>query len=68
MSDELKVELKHLRQLGYCRKGARKVCAEIAVDWNQLRTTGIPLTQLESVNDVAVQKLIALVKEQADGK
>ena len=68
MSDELKVELKHLRQLGFCRKGARKVCAAIGVDWNQLRTIGIPLTQLEPINDVSVQQLVTLVKDQADGK
>lgn len=67
MSEELRVYRKHLRQLGYCRKGSQRLADQLHVDWNRFLSEGIPISEIEGMDDENVKKLVAFVKGQKNG-
>ena len=68
MNDEPKLKLKHLRQLDYCTKGSARIAKMLGIEFALIRRGGIPIRLIEHVEDVAVQKLVAHVKEEYYGK
>ena len=64
MTEEIRVYRKHLRQIKYCRRGAMAMAERVGVDWNRFLDEGIPLSEIEGIDDVAVQRLVKHVREQ----
>lgn len=67
MTEEIRVYRKHLRQVTFCRKGSRAMADRIGVDWDRFMREGIPVSELEKIDDVAVQKLVKHVKDTENG-
>ena len=51
MTGEPRVTLAHTRALGYCAKGMRAFCEQHGLDWEALRTVGIPAETIEATGD-----------------
>lgn len=52
------------RAAGYCVKGIRAHCNLLGLDFRRLVKEGLPISELEHIDDAAVQKSIAKAKER----
>lgn len=57
-----------LRRGGICLFGAKRACKRFGLDFRKLITVGYGVDEIEHIDDVTVQRLIALAKEDADGR
>jgi hypothetical protein len=51
MTGAVRVELRHLRALGYCSRGARAWFAHHALDWQAFVADGLPAEVIEATGD-----------------
>lgn len=54
----------HAMQPRYCNKGTREVCERHNIDWEQLRGAGVPLSQLEHIDDAMLQAVLVKARER----
>ena len=52
------------RDCGYCVKGIREHCSLLGVDFRRMVREGIPLTEIEGLDDAIAQKCIARARER----
>lgn len=64
MSDDIRVYRKHLRQIEYCRRGSAAMAKRLGLDWSRFLKEGIALSELEKIDDVAVQRLVKHVRDK----
>ncbi|KGP00305.1 hypothetical protein JT27_18425 [Alcaligenes faecalis] len=48
----------------YCRKGARTWCELHGICYNTLCRQGIPVTQVEHIDDSMCQRLVAIARKE----
>lgn len=53
-----RVTITHVRAAGYCLSGTRRHCATVGVDFRRLVKEGIPISEIETVEDALVQEII----------
>ncbi len=53
-----RVTISHVRAAGYCLRGVRRHCATLGVDFRQLVRGGIPISEIEDMDDAVVQEII----------
>lgn len=56
------VQLKHIRQLGYCRRGAVKFFARHGWDWSDFLRNGIDAEKLIATGDAMAMKAVEVAK------
>jgi len=54
------VTLAHARELQYCSKGIRQFCERHGIDFYRFRHGGIPVEELQGIDDAMLHKLIEL--------
>lgn len=59
---------RHLRELGYCNRGARAFFVRHGLDWSAFLRAGIPAEQLERTGDAMALKLVAYAKGAGNGR
>ncbi|HWH75543.1 MAG TPA: hypothetical protein VNV16_14895 [Methylibium sp.] len=59
---------RHLRELGYCNRGARAFFARHGLDWPAFLRVGIQAEQLERTGDAMALKLVEYAKGATDGR
>ena len=68
MSD-LRVRYEHLAAMGLCVRGAKRIAKLHGIDRRKfldIRENGIPISELEHIDDMLVQRLIKAVKGQSN--
>ena len=61
------VTIHHCRKGGYCVSGVKKHCKTLGLDFVRLVKTGIPISEIEHLNDAIVQRCIGIARaEEAD--
>lgn len=66
MTDEPRVQLRHIRAMKLCAHGARQWCARYGVSWEQLRGDGVPCSVAEATGDPWGIKAAQLAREEAE--
>lgn len=56
------VNMRDVRALGWCAKGARDFCATHGIDWEEFRTTGVPAETMLATGDAMAIQLVESVK------
>lgn len=64
-SGELRLTMTDLYELGYCRKGQRTSISAYGLDDVKLRKQGLPISELEGIDDHMVQEAVAYVRRKA---
>lgn len=59
----MRVKLDHLRRLRYCMAGVRAWCERHGLDYNTLRTEGLPVEELEATGDHFALEAARLARE-----
>jgi hypothetical protein len=59
---------RHLRELGYCNRGARAFFARHGLDWPAFLRGGIPAEQLERTGDAMALKAVEHAKGACNGR
>jgi len=62
MSDRVKVH--HIRKSGHCVHGIREVCERYGFDVRRLVKDGIPIHEIEHIDDENVKQVIELAREE----
>ena len=52
------ITLQHARKLKYCNRGIRAFCARHEIDFNRFRKDGIPVDELENIDDAMLRAVI----------
>lgn len=52
------VTITHVREAGYCLSGVRRRCTELGIDFRRLVAEGVPISELEHIDDVLVHRII----------
>lgn len=60
----MKITPGHCRLLKYCNAGIKEVCSRHDIDYRQLFKGGIPIEELEPIEDAFIQRLVKLVREE----
>lgn len=50
--------------INYCRRGARLWCETHGVDYKRLKTKGIPVSEVEHIDDIMGQRMVAIARGQ----
>lgn len=61
-----RVTISDVRQAGYCVKGIREHCKRVGVDFKRLVREGIPISEVEGLDDAMAQRIIARAKEREE--
>jgi hypothetical protein len=64
MTDKLLIG--DVRKAGYCLKGVRERCALLDLDFRQLVKEGLPFSELEPIEDDAVQRSLAVARQRIE--
>ena len=59
---------RHIRELGYCNRGARAFFERHGLDWRRFLAEGMPAEQIEHIDDAMAKKAIALARKEEDGQ
>lgn len=62
MSD--RVTIHHCRKAGFCLTGVRRHCATVGLDFRQLVKEGLPVADLENINDAAIMRCVEIAKTE----
>ncbi len=71
MMDGLRVHMRHARAARLagagvlCAPGIREWCRQRGVDLHQLATEGLPIAQVDAIDDAYAQRAAALAREEA---
>lgn len=55
---------RHIRELGYCNRGARAFFARHGLDWGQFLREGIDAAELERIGDAMAQRAVEHAREE----
>ncbi|AWY09483.1 hypothetical protein vB_RpoS-V16_47 [Ruegeria phage vB_RpoS-V16] len=58
------VTIQDVRSAGFCVPGIKRVCASYNLDLRALVKTGLPLNEVEAINDIHVQRVVTKTKER----
>lgn len=58
------VTIDDCRAAGYCVSGVRRHCAAVGIDFRELVKVGIPVEDVENIEDAAVQRIVLKAKER----
>jgi hypothetical protein len=61
-----RVTIADVRAAGFCLSGARKHCQAVGVDFRRLVREGIPLSEVETIDDELVQRIVATTRERGE--
>lgn len=53
-----RVTISDVRAAGYCLRGARRHCETLGVDFRRLVREGIPISEIEDMDDAVVQAVL----------
>lgn len=59
---------RHIRELGYCNRGARAFCERHGLDWRRFLAEGLPAQQIESTGDAMALKAVERARKEQDGQ
>lgn len=59
MSDEI-ITMSDVRDAGFCAPGLRKFCSDNGVDLRRLVREGIPVSEVEHIEDANLQRVIRM--------
>lgn len=59
-----RVTITDIRSAGYCAPGLRRQCKALGLDIRRLVNDGIPIEELEMIDDVTVQRCVAEAKRR----
>jgi len=64
------VTIHHCRKSGFCVDGVRRHCTLLGIDFRRLVKAGIPIPEIEHLEDAIVQRCIATARaeESEDGR
>lgn len=62
------VQHQHLRELGYCNRGARQFFERHGLDWRAFLAGGLPADQFERTGDAMALKLVEHAKGGGHGR
>ena len=57
-----RIYVRHLRQAGFCHRGARQFFFNHNLDWSSFVKNGIPINKVEAIDDIMVRQVIRLAK------
>lgn len=60
----MRIYPRHLSQMGYCRRGARKFFVRHGLDWSTFVRQGIPAERLALIDDFMVDQLIKVASDE----
>jgi hypothetical protein len=55
---------RHLRELGYCNRGARAFFARHGLDWGAFLRRGLPAQTLEATGDAMALKVVTHAQQE----
>ena len=61
MSD--RVTIQHVRRAGWCMSGVRPYCQRVGIDFRRLVREGIPISEVEGVDDHMIQTAVEIAKK-----
>jgi hypothetical protein len=62
-----RVTINDCRAAGYCVIGVRRHCATLGLDFRLLARDGLPLEEVEHIEDAAAQRIVAQAKRRIGG-
>lgn len=65
MSEKV-VNMSHVRSAGFCVSGLRQVCMAHGIDLRRLATTGVPISELEGIDDANVRIAVEIAKKDTE--
>lgn len=67
MSESIMVTVQDARELKYCVSGMRTFALKNNLDWRKFLSEGLPIEQLEAVDDAMMQHLCKYVRSKQEG-
>lgn len=61
-----RVTINDCRAAGYCVAGVRRQCRLLGLDFRQLVREGLPISEVEHLDDNAVQRSIAVARARTE--
>lgn len=61
----VRVTITHVRRAGWCVSGVRAYCRTSGIDFRQLCRGGIPVEDVEHLDDAFVQRAIEIARGEA---
>lgn len=65
---DLRIFLRHLPPAGFCSNGARRAAPSLGLDFRRFAREGIPVAEIEHMDDANVQRIIAVARKEAEVK
>lgn len=62
-----KVTIHDCRKAGFCVSGVKTACNSLGLDFKTLVREGLPLEEIELIEDVNVQRAVQVAKERISG-
>lgn len=62
----VRVQVRHMRALGFCLKGCRAFYAAHGLDWKACLREGTPAEQVEATGDAMAVRAAALARKEAE--
>lgn len=59
---------RHIRELGYCNRGARAFFERHGLDWRRFLAEGLPAEQIERTGDAMALKAVERARKEPDGQ
>lgn len=59
---------RHIRELGYCNRGARAFFERHGLDWRRFLAEGLPAEQIERTGDAMALKAVERARKEHDGQ
>ena len=62
-----RVTVDDYRAAGLCTSGVRRACISFGIDFKRLVREGIPISEIEHIDDANLQNVIIKAKERING-
>lgn len=59
---------RHIRELGYCNRGARAFFERHGLDWRRFLAEGLPAEQIERTGDAMALKAVERARKETNGQ
>ena len=59
----IRITLEHTAGVDYCNRGTRAFCKKHGIDINRLRKEGIPIEELEHIDDEMLHRVLRLARK-----
>jgi len=63
-----RVTVDDYRAAGLCSSGVRRACTTFGIDFRRLVREGIPIVEIEHIDDANLQNVITKAKERTNGQ